>query len=309
MLIRLVISLTADQCAKGAAMLLDVSNPACSLRESPCWSFLLGLTPLTADTKRSWAHWWCALHWGLLKQTAMQPVHTRSISSVSLIMLCFPGRENLNFQMLSATSQGYLKNNWQGQTSMPILSDLSAAAAIGHGCFWYVCSCLCEGLELHDWLVSFLLSERTQMAVLGDRSHAPRTVSLLMSPNSSIVSLLPFSQRKQFQGLHNPLWKGEHCSACLAYLAPGAWASDISRKCGEAQGLSHYWPQSCKFQPRISGDATIIQTHSITRDHFLTAALERCSKEVTLQNDSSGYKQVGSGPFFLMGKGCKWRNL
>lgn len=37
-------------------------------------------------------------------------MHTRSISSVSLIILCFPGRENLNFQMLSATSQGYLNN-------------------------------------------------------------------------------------------------------------------------------------------------------------------------------------------------------
>lgn len=196
MLIRLVISLTADQCAKGAAMLLDVSNPACSLRESPCWSFLLGLTPLTADTKRSWAHWWCALHWGLLKQTAMQPVHTRSISSVSLIMLCFPGRENLNFQMLSATSQGYLKNNWQGQTSMPILSDLSAAAAIGHGCFWYVCSCLCEGPELHDWLVSFLLSERTQMAVLADRSHAPKDCLLAHVTKQLYCVTPPFQPEK-----------------------------------------------------------------------------------------------------------------
>lgn len=61
------------------------------------------------------------------------------------------------------------------------------------------------------------------MAVLGDRSHAPRTVSLLMSPNSSIVSLLPFSQRKQFQGLHNPLWKGETAQpAWLTWLlVPG----------------------------------------------------------------------------------------
>lgn len=60
------------------------------------------------------------------------------------------------------------------------------------------------------------------MAVLGDRSHAPRGVSLCVSPNSSILSLLPFSQRKQFQGLHNPLQKGEHCPARLARLAPGA---------------------------------------------------------------------------------------
>lgn len=38
-------------------------------------------------------------------------MRTRSIPSVSLIMSCFPGRENLNFQMLSATSQGYLNNS------------------------------------------------------------------------------------------------------------------------------------------------------------------------------------------------------
>lgn len=34
MLIRLVLSLTADQYAKGAAMLLGVGNPACSLQGS-----------------------------------------------------------------------------------------------------------------------------------------------------------------------------------------------------------------------------------------------------------------------------------
>lgn len=67
------------------------------------------------------------------------------------------------------------------------------------------------------------------MAVLGDRSHALRSVSLLVSPNSSILSLLIFSQRKQFQGLHNPLWKGEHC---LAYLAPGP-----VRPVGNVEGL------------------------------------------------------------------------
>lgn len=82
-----------------------------SFREAPSWSFLVGLKSLTADTKRSWAQRLCALHWGLLKQTAIWPMHTRSISSVSLIMLCFPARENLNFQMLSATSQGYLNNS------------------------------------------------------------------------------------------------------------------------------------------------------------------------------------------------------
>jgi len=50
-------------------------------------------------------------------------------------MLCFPGRENLNFQMLSATSEEYENNSGQGQTSMLILLDLSAAATTDHGSF------------------------------------------------------------------------------------------------------------------------------------------------------------------------------
>lgn len=209
MVIRLVISLTADQYAKGAAMLLDVSNPACSLQGSsflklPGWAHMsnswhqkeLGTVMMCIALGTSW--------------TNTNPAHAYRINIKHVIdHVMFPWEGKPEFPDAVCYITGIFEQQRQGQTSMLILLDLSAAAVpIGHGCFWYVCSCLCEGPELHDWLVFFLLSERTQMAVLGDCPHALRGVSLLVSPNSSLLSLLLFSHRKQFQGLHNPLQKG-----------------------------------------------------------------------------------------------------
>lgn len=152
-----------------------------------------------------------------------QSSHAYRINTKRVIdHVMFPWEGKPEFPDAVCYITGIFEQQWRGQTSMLSLLDLSAAAApTGHGCLWYVCCCLCEGPELHDWLDFFLLSAKTQMAVLGDRSRALRGVSLCLSPNSSILSFLLFSQRKQFQGLHNPLQKGEHCPACLVYLPPG----------------------------------------------------------------------------------------
>lgn len=152
------------------------------------------------------AQGWWALHWGLLKQTAIRPTHRRSIPSVSLIML-FPWEGKSEFPDAVCYITGILEQQWTRSNVHAYLNLSAAGATIDSGCFWHVCSCLCESPELHDWLVFFVPSGRTQMAVLGDCSHALRGISSCVAPNSSILSPFLFSHRSQLQGLQNPHYK------------------------------------------------------------------------------------------------------
>lgn len=64
-----------------------------------------------------------------------------------------------------------------------------------------------------------------------------------------------------------------------------------------------------KHKPRTCGDATIIQNCSTAKDHSSFVTLERHSNEVTVQKASFDTNRCENGPFFLMVKAFKWRNL
>lgn len=184
----------------------------------------------------------------------------------------------------------------QGQTSTLILLDLSAATTpIGHGCLWYVC--LCKVPQLHEWLAFFSSLKRPRWQCLVT-THMPRGVSPCMCHQTALFCHSSFSVRESNSKDCTILSRKENTAqpAWLTWLL-GQWYQQKMWR-GPA-----YWHQSCKFQPRICGDATIIQTHNIARDHCMIAVTGDTTESLI-------WAQAGrSAPFFLMEKGSKWRNL
>lgn len=199
--------------------------------------------------------------------------------------------------------------------SMLILLDLSAAAAtIDHGCFWHVCSCLCQGPELHMTdLFSFssLKGHRWQCLVI---AHRPWGVSPCVWHQTALFCHPSFaatnSKRKDrtIHGRNKNIAQPLRLVWCPACLASGVWASYTSRK--------HRSSRRCQ-RPSSELQAQAKNTwgrHNNPNPQRCQRSFPICNSgktqyEVTLQKASFDKSRCENGPVFLMGKAFKWQNL
>jgi len=179
--------------------------------------------------------------------------------------------------MLSATSEEYENNSGQGQTSMLILLDLSAAATTDHGSFWHICSCLCKEFLSKNYirLTCFLPplwkdpdgSAWWPLTCLQGclLLHGAKQLYFVTPPFQAQIAIARTAQPTlEIKTL--PSLSG------LSGFRHSGWLHQ--QKMRKLREVSTYCPQSCT---RTRGDTTILQIHNTAKDCSLRTTLERHS--------------------------------